>query len=286
MDIYIDGNMLNVTLETEQTVGDLFVSLEQWLSNTDFRFVSFELDGKSIHASDVEKAFATNLSDASRIEVRTASVTHLYAEALLDTSFFLNKCPGADPEGAEKEKVANEWNMSNGRSFLRRDHPAFAKKIDDYFFQGKGDGPKLGAEVVERLDEITSPETALLSMKEKVYDISARLEVLSLNMQTGKDREATETVYLFSQTAEKLFRIIPLMPAAANDAECRAFFEEFTGVLKEFFAAYKAQDSVLTGDLAEYEVAPRLLEIYDRLKTKNDSAPAPDAAKESTVKAW
>jgi hypothetical protein len=277
MDIYIDGNMLDVTLETEQTVGDLFVSLEKWLSDTGFRFAAFELDGKNIHASDVEKAFSTNLCDVTRIEVRTASVTQLYAEALLDTAFFLNKYAATDTEGNGKDEITDEWKASSGRSFLLKDHPVFAHKTDDYFFQGKGDGAKLGEEIAERLHEITNPQAALLSMKEKVYDITARLEVISLNMQTGKDREATETVYMFSQTAEKLFRIISLIPAVANNAECRTFFEEFTGVLKEFFAAYKAQDSVLTGDLAEYEVSPRLIELYDRLQEKNDSINAAKA---------
>jgi hypothetical protein len=283
MNIYIDGNALDVTLEAEQTVGDLFVSLEKWLSDTGFRFAAFELDGKSIHASEVEKAFATNLCDVARIDVKTASITQLYAEALLDTAFFLKKYSTVDVN--EKENIANEWQASDGRSFLLKDHPVFAHKIDDCFFQGKGDGDKLSEEIVERLHEIINPRAALLSMKENVYDITARLEVLSLNMQTGKDREATETVYTFSQTAEKLFRIIWLIPDVANDPEYRTFFEEFTGVLKEFFAAYQAQDSVLTGDLAEYEVSPRLFELYDRLKAKSDSVNAANVVEESAAKA-
>jgi hypothetical protein len=219
--------------------------------------------------------------------VKTASVTQLYAETLLDAAFFLNKysAAGEQGNGKGKEEIVNEWKTSGGRSFLLKDHPAFAKKIDDYFLSGTGDGTKLDEEIVERLQEIENPEAALSSMKESVYDITARLEVLSLNMQMGKDREATETVYLFSEAAEKLFRIIPLMPAVANDAEYRTFFEEFTSVLKEFFAAYQAQDSVLAGDLAEYEVSPRLIELYDRLKDKNDSTATENAAEESAAKA-
>jgi hypothetical protein len=273
MDIYIDGNALNVTFEAEKTVGDLFVSLEKWLSDTGFRFAAFALDGKSIHASDVERAFSASLCDVARIEVKTESIAQLYAEALLDSSFFLRNYLAAEG-GAGKEKIAAEWETSGGRSFLLKDHSAFAKKLDGYFFSGTGDGVRLDGEIAERLDEITDPEAALSSMKENIYDITGRLEILALNMQMGKDKEATETVYLFSEAAEKLFRIIPLMSVVANDVEYRTFLEEFTGVLKEFFAAYQAQDSVLTGDLAEYEVSPRLIELYDRLIEKNDSASA------------
>jgi hypothetical protein len=275
MDIYIDGNALNVTLETEQTVGDLFVSLERRLCDTGFRFAAVTLDGKNIHASDVEEAFATRLYDVSRLDVKTESIAQLYAEALLDASYFLRNYlaagSGAGAGGDKKEKIVTEWKTCVGRSFLREDHPAVAKKLDEFFFQGKGDGAALDGEIVELLDEVKNPEAALRSIKEAVYDITGRLEVLSLNMQMGKDREATETVYQFAETAEKLFRIIQLMPEVANGMAHRSFFEEFAGVLKEFFAAYEAQDSVLTGDLAEYEVSPRLIELYDRLKEEKDS---------------
>jgi hypothetical protein len=265
MDIYIDGNALDVTVETEQTVGDLFASLEQWLSDTRFRFTAFKLDGKKVHASEVEKAFSLNLNELTRIDAETASIAQLYAEALLAAAYFLKNRLSAD---AEKEKVIHEWNESGSRSFLAGNHPGFAKRIDDYILLGKGDGLKLSDEITKRLHEITNPESALLSIKEDIQNITGRLETLSLNMQMGKDREATETVYEFSETAEKLFRIIPFMPAAAI-ADHRNFFEEFTSVLKEFLEAYKAQDSVLAGDLAEYEVAPRLVELYDRLKEKS-----------------
>jgi hypothetical protein len=263
MNISIDGNALNVTLENERTIGDLFASIENWLSQAGFRCAAFALDGKNIHASGVENAFSTSIDDVAQIDIQTASVAQLYADTLLDTAFFLTQYSGKD---AGKDGILRAWHESGGRSFLFENHPGFAKRIDDYLARGEGDGAKLGEEIAERLREITNPKTALLSMKEEIYDITARLEILSLNMQMGKDREATETVYDFSRIAEKLFRIIQLMPAAADGVEDAAFFEEFIGILKEFFQAYQTQDSVLAGDLAEYEVSPRLLELYDRLK--------------------
>jgi hypothetical protein len=286
MDISIDGNALDVTLENEQTVGDLFASLENWLSQTGFRCAAFALDGKNIPASEVEEAFSTGIGNVARIDIQTTSVAQLYADTLLDAAFFLAQYSSGDTaesvdSGKDgKKETIHAWIESGGRSFLFENHPGFAKKIDDFLMRGQGDGTALGEEIAERLREIAGPETALLSMKEKIYDITARLEVLSLNMQMGKDREATETVYEFSKIAEKLFRIIQLMSAASGNAGGASslagdvsslagdvhFFEEFTGVLKEFFEGFQARDSVLVGDLAEYEIAPRLLELYDRLK--------------------
>ncbi|MDR2782503.1 MAG: hypothetical protein LBB48_01435, partial [Treponema sp.] len=61
MEISIDGCVLDVTLEHERTVGELFLSLETWLSGTGFRPAAFELNGRKISAGDVADAFATGL---------------------------------------------------------------------------------------------------------------------------------------------------------------------------------------------------------------------------------
>jgi hypothetical protein len=37
---------------------------------------------------------------------------------------------------------------------------------------------------------------------------------------------------------------------------------EFESTLKELAVAYEAKDAVLVGDLAEYELAPRLLKFH------------------------
>jgi hypothetical protein len=276
MDIYIDGKALDATIEQEETVGDLFVSLEQWLSGAGFRSSAVKIDGKKIHAAGLEAAFAARLQDIARLDIETMSVTQLYAETLLDASFFLRKGQGA-------ETGRQNWRESAGRSFLVEHYPEFAQRMDDYVLEGKGDSAKLNEEIAGRLREITDPEDSLLSMKEKVYDVTSRLEMLALDMQMGKDKEATETVRAFSDIAEKIFRILSLLPPAVY-AEHGTFFEEFTGVLREFLAAYRARDSVLTGDLAEYEVSPRLIELYDRLKEEiGGDTPQPAAGTAAKV---
>jgi hypothetical protein len=43
--------------------------------------------------------------------------------------------------------------------------------------------------------------------------------------------------------------------------------EEFGAALKELLAAYEVRDAVLVGDLAEYELAPRLRGLYAAINT-------------------
>ncbi|MDR3139677.1 MAG: hypothetical protein LBT95_08410, partial [Treponema sp.] len=112
-------------------------------------------------------------------------------------------------------------------------------------------------------------------METLVSAIAARLEDLPLDIQTGKDERAAETVQLFSHIAEKLFRLLyclkfdGLSPDAltVESLPIQKFIEEFGTALKELTAAYEAKDAVLVGDLAEYELAPRLVSLYRTLKT-------------------
>jgi hypothetical protein len=267
MEIYIDGHALDAALENEKTVGELLASLEEWLSGAKRRLAALSIDGKKINADKLDAAFLLDLAGCARIDVETSSIMELYAEALLSARFYIEQKGYSDAAGAI---IVSSWETSGARSFLGESYPVFADKLDGFILRGTGDGKKLEAEIDERLFELSNPEAALVSMKETIHDITARLESLPLDIQMGKDREASETVFAFSETAGRIFRILSFTPKpAAGHSENDTFFEEFSGVLKEFLSAYEMRDSVLIGDLAEYEVSPRLAELYDRLSASD-----------------
>lgn len=97
-----------------------------------------------------------------------------------------------------------------------------------------------------------------------------------MDTQTGKDSRAHETIELFSSTLEKLVRLIPLLRLRGVDVELftlgdsqfKAFMEELDLALRELLAAYEAKDTVLVGDLTEYELAPRLRTLHAALAGK------------------
>ena len=99
-----------------------------------------------------------------------------------------------------------------------------------------------------------------------VDEICARLEELSLDIQTGKDARAAETVRTFSGVAEKVFRVFNMLKLAGfpvgeitvENASITAYITDFGTALRELLAAYEQHDTVLVGDIAEYEMAPRL----------------------------
>ena len=137
-----------------------------------------------------------------------------------------------------------------------------------------GDGPApeetMGL-IDERLRELDDPAREAENCGPLVSEIASRLEDLPLDMQTGKDRRAMETMRLFSGIAEKLFRLLSaLKQRGLADGDigiggrpAKQFIDDFSAAIGELLGAYNAHDTVLTGDLAEYEMSPRLLKLYD-----------------------
>ncbi|MDR0709462.1 MAG: hypothetical protein LBF77_05295, partial [Spirochaetaceae bacterium] len=118
--------------------------------------------------------------------------------------------------------------------------------------------------------EIEDPRREIAALGPLVQAVAGRLGDLPLDIQTGKDRRAAETVQLFSTAAGKLLRLLGLLKLEGHSPEILTvdgvpifeYIGEFESTLKELATAYEAKDAVLVGDLAEYELAPRLLKLH------------------------
>jgi hypothetical protein len=145
----------------------------------------------------------------------------------------------------------------------------------DKCFVGEGASPnELKSILEERLRELENPRRELADSAAPVEALVQRLKDLPLDLQTGKDRRAAETMSLFSTLAEKLVRLFNLLKIEGLFPENKTvegvqvvdYIGEFDSTLKELIQAYEEQDTVLVGDLAEYELAPRLLQFYTAIK--------------------
>jgi hypothetical protein len=81
-------------------------------------------------------------------------------------------------------------------------------------------------------------------------------------LATGRDRQAMEAVVRFSELCQRLLALLgSLGVPAVGGREPAEFFAGLNGVLQELIAAFQARDTVLIGDLLEYEIAPRLRQL-------------------------
>ncbi|MDR2433105.1 MAG: hypothetical protein LBD47_00865 [Treponema sp.] len=280
MRITINGKEADIRLESEQTVGDVLAGLGQWLANTGHRPSGMAIDGEAVHTGSLEASFDRNVDSIKTLDIFTSSLTELTAESLLNALQ-----DAADYEAGvfeEKQRFREQWEESPQARLLSEQMPELFSETAKTF-SGEGLSPAgLRSIIEERLRELRDPAGELERAEPLIAGVCARLEDLPLDIQTGKDARAAETIQLFSGIAEKVFRVYKVLqaggfagpppPGAASGVTCAEYVSEFGGVLKELLAAYEQRDTVLVGDLAEYELAPRLRDLYAALKVSAVSA--------------
>lgn len=271
MNIRIDGKPADITLESEKTVGEVLAGIQDWLETSGLVISGLELDGASRGSAALDGAFTQPLEGISSINVITSTWGELMMEALAGLKGDLEFYGGLSPE--EQEACRRRWNDSVQALFLQNNAPELHEAVRKTL---EGNFPASGALALagERIRELENPHGEAAAVRPLAEEVAARLADLPLDMQTGKDSRAAETISLFSTLTEKLFRLVFLFGRRGVKIESievssmegngtgtvslKSYIEEFSAALREFIAAWENSDTVLVGDLAEYELSPRL----------------------------
>jgi len=279
MDIFINGKQAEITLENESTFGDVIAGIEKWISPSGNRIQKISINNKEILADALEEEFGINIENIGKLDISISAWRELAAEALGDLYETITTYGNASFE--ERGEISSSWKNSFAARFLFSDIPEIYE-IACRTMMGEGlPVQTLRIIIEERLREISDPGQEIDNSEAQVKAIAARMEELPLDMQTGKDQRAAETVQLFSQMGEKLFRIfliqktegLSLETLTIDNLPAKVFIEEFNNILDELSSAYKTHDTILIGDIAEYELAPRLIKLYTLLKDILKSGP-------------
>ncbi|MDR2516781.1 MAG: hypothetical protein LBC88_05300 [Spirochaetaceae bacterium] len=268
LNISINGKTADITLEAEKTIGEVLSGIDSWLQNSGFRLNGLEIDGEKIDSHAVPLVFGRELAGIRALNIQVCAGSELALDALTDAAALLSAFGEALKTGGreEAEKIAALWESGAAASFLSVEFPELYRDLGAAFTDAAARSGAVKGIVEERIREIARPLEEAERLEALVNSVAARLEELPLDIQTGKDSRAAETVTLFSAAAEKLFRLYHILKIQGEDfsslmvegAPLAAFLEEFSGAVNEMLRAYQGRDLVLVGDLAEYELAPRL----------------------------
>lgn len=267
MEIRIDGKTADVTLEEEKNIGQVVASLEQWLSNSAHRLSGLLVDGKEISSSSLEKVFSMDIDSINTLDIKTSSVADLTAECLSNILDDINNFQTLKHE--DKNKFIENWKQSPQANFTLESMPDLFNVLVGAF---SGTGFNLNSAfsiTEERLREVKEPLEELNKVKPLLDETCGRLTDLSLDVQTGKDARAAQTIQLFSGITEKMLRLTNQLDLQGylKDKPFTQIVNELGNIIKELLDAYTRHDTVLVGDLAEYEACPKLKELYDILKS-------------------
>ena len=145
-----------------------------------------------------------------------------------------------------------------------------ADEFDSIFGEPLKDDTKLEVIIVTQSEILSSFKNQLSECEA----LSSELLDLPVKLQSGKDGEASamisklaDFIEKFCHTAtlsalfEEVYKKISIDGKSVND-----FFQDFSQILNDFEGAIAQKDMVLMGDLAEYEISPRLESIAKTIK--------------------
>ena len=108
----------------------------------------------------------------------------------------------------------------------------------------------------------------------KLFDeLSLQMEDVPVALQSGKNKEVSESIKKVADSIDSFCHIATLASLFPQDfgstmidgKQFSDFFQEFSPVLSDFEQALANNDTVLIGDLSEYEICPRLQAISKAL---------------------
>ncbi len=189
MDIYLNDQKADITLDNEKIIGDVLNGIQIECEKADATIFAISINDKQISAEELDQACKIEISEVSKLNITTVS----------------------------KDDIKNAF-----------------KQIS-----------------------LSIPE------------LSDNLSQVSVNLQTGKDALVNETVKSFADFFDNFCHIVSLSALFPEDfsnmtivdKNISDFLSDFGPILSDFENAYQEKDTVLIGDLAEYEILPRIEEI-------------------------
>ena len=111
-------------------------------------------------------------------------------------------------------------------------------------------------------------------LSELFAELANQMESVPVALQSGKNLEVSESIKKLADSIDQFCHIATLASlfpdtftnTSLNGMNFKDFFADFSPILKDFEDALQNNDTVMLGDLSEYEICPRLKDISKALK--------------------
>jgi len=279
----INGEQVSFSLEKEKTLAEVMQGVQAWLGGAGFVITGLQADGQDLLSVPAGIWGATNVDSVKRIDVQALHTADMKVDHWQTLDVWLGmladevKAPGPVleellsnlPETVEGVKT-NPF-LPAGADALERFTGMFtgvaSADVRRWPPERRQDAAAvigfLRSELSKKISDAAQPREALAR---SVEDLRARVQQLpdvSVLLQTGKDKAAMETVIGFTDAVHSVLALVPFLPP---NPERGRMIAELTPILRDLVAAFDAKDSVLIGDLLEYEVAPRITRLIPFLE--------------------
>ena len=290
MKLLVNDQAVDMQLQNEKTVWDLVLQLDKWLQEQGYTLTGLALDQKKVdlssddwHDQDLSLISEIAIDANSLSQMRRANLEILleYADGMHQTLVALSEGQNTIPRIKEYldayPDVRPALHYLSGGVGATGGEDLFVKTLDRLLAESRrADGsfntdilPELAGQLYsmvvlsrDRLNEVEDPIRDARSTMLILQNMLGDLSMVSTRILTGKGKEAFDTILRFSELMSKLMRLFWLMIEAQKPEEALPFSrDELKGwtttvneTLSQITQALDSQDTVLLGDILEYEL--------------------------------
>jgi hypothetical protein len=296
LNIFINQDEIDFTFENEKNLGDIYESIEKWLAPQGFSISEMTLNDKELFLNKKDEWSGLSFNGSETIYFTALTLLELKTQNIETILTYSKMLQAALKEGnltvlnellLEYQYIESSYELLlDDKSHTIKNHMKKILEVNGFIPEGERTEQNviavlesfimLDAVIQGRLEELTDPFKAAKDTYDSIQALLPAMEEVSLMLQTGKDKEAMEIIIHFSELFQKLLRIytnIPHDKIAGHEESLKSFIKEMSGILKELAEAFSSEDSVLMGDLMEYEIMPRMENFprfFDQIINKGD----------------
>ena len=290
MKLLINDNPVDMQLQGEQTAFEVVRQLDGWLAEQGHALIGLaindevvELAATAWRATPVSaiEVMAVDAPNQHQLRLANLVVLNEYAESL--NSQLLALSNGQSTLPAILEAIKRYPEVKPALSYLSDSQgntgkpDGFAIETDRIFAESyQGDGsfnasilPLMARQVnammvlsADRINEATKPVHEARTTAAILQELMPRLGMVSTHILTGNAKEAFDTILQFSELLAKLLRLFWLMlenlapgaEAPYSRQDLQDWARMVNECLNQITAALDGQDTVMLGDLLEYEL--------------------------------
>jgi len=272
-----------------RTIGDALAELDERAEAMGNIIVEVAVDGRALSPDELAEASARDAAGDGTVSLVAEPAADLKSRGLETLLDLVRAASDAAATGdAEALGAARDaWSSYSG-AFAGLFSAEEASFIDAFGRQLEAEAgspaisrmaDSMASFFGERLAELRDPSAAMMAAA-RVFDaIRDDLSEVPVRLQTGKDADAMKTMVVAVELINKTVRIMPeyvrtaaSVPTEVDGAAMPEFYGALNGVLRELAQAFENKDGVLIGDLAEYEIRPRLESFYSAVRTAAGAA--------------
>lgn len=294
MEILVNREPLDFRLENESSVGEVVDGLADWLSSGSFAITSIDVNAESYAIHDRSSWESISVDDVEELSVEALPLNRVDHTTIVALDEYCSLLRGALETGEDEALAELVAELPYVRARLVQFFPPLADRNGAADILTDPDleraHPPAEPARTRLIDEIDALRT-IIAAREREYRDPVRELALTLGhlsasrdalvevpvqLQTGHQQAAMQTVVTVTELLSRLVRLIPLVESAANGPASgidiqgvRRFSEELGPLLSELSEAFEVEDTVLIGDLLEYEVAPRLEQLESLLPAED-----------------